>query len=78
MYIGNKLIKKTESVVGSKLVTLEEVAEDRMPAKLLSNMDNASHPLEKTLEKQDKELQRQSHAVGCSSAGRAGQVEVGR
>ena len=41
----NKLIKKAGSVVGSKLVTLEEVAEDRMLAKLLVIMDNVSHPL---------------------------------
>ena len=31
--------------------TLEEVAEDRMLAKLLAIMDNASHPLHKTLDK---------------------------
>ena len=30
----NKVIKMAESVVGSKLVTLEEVAEDKMLAKL--------------------------------------------
>ena len=36
-----KLIKKVESVVGSKLVTLEEVAEDRMLAKVLAIMDYA-------------------------------------
>ena len=38
----NKLIRKAGSVVGSKLVTLEEVAEDRMLAKLLAIMDIAS------------------------------------
>ncbi|XP_059209473.1 immunoglobulin lambda-like polypeptide 1 [Centropristis striata] len=47
----NKLIRKAESVVGSKLVTLEEVVEDRMLAKLLAVMDNPSHPLHKTLDK---------------------------
>jgi len=47
----NKLIKKAESVVGSKLVTLEEVVEERMLAKLLVIMDNPSHPLHKTLDK---------------------------
>ena len=47
----NKLIKKAGSVVGSKLVTLEEVAEDRMLAKLLVIMDNVSHPLHETLDK---------------------------
>ena len=46
-----KLIKKAESVVGSKLVTLEEVVEDRMLAKLLAIMDHPSHPLHKTLDK---------------------------
>ena len=38
----NKLIKKAGSVVGSKLVTLEEM--DRMLAKLLVIMDHVSHP----------------------------------
>ena len=47
----NKLIKKVESVVGSKLVTLEEVAEDRMLAKLLVIMDNVSYLLHKILDK---------------------------
>ena len=47
----NKLIRKAESVVGSKLVNLEEVVEDRMLAKLLPIMDNPSHPLHKTLVK---------------------------
>ena len=32
------------SVVGSVLVTLEGVVEDRMPAKLLVIMDHVSHP----------------------------------
>jgi len=32
----NKLIRKAESVVVSKLATLEEVVEDRMLAKLLA------------------------------------------
>ena len=47
----NKLIKKAESVVGSKLVTLEEVAENRMLAELLVIMYNISHPLHETLDK---------------------------
>ena len=47
----NKLIKKAESVVGSKLVTLEEVADDRMLAKLLVILDNISHPPLETLDK---------------------------
>ena len=47
----NKLIKKAGSVVGSKLVTLEEVVEHRMLAKLLVIMDNVSHPLHETLDK---------------------------
>ncbi len=38
----NELIKEAGSVIGSKLVTLEEVAEDRMLEKLLI-MDNTSH-----------------------------------
>ncbi|KAK0132216.1 hypothetical protein N1851_032980 [Merluccius polli] len=40
----NKLIRKAEYVVSSKLVTLEEVVEDRMLAKLLAIMDNPSPP----------------------------------
>ena len=47
----NKLIKKAGSVVGSKLVTLEEVVEHRMLAKLLVIMDNVSHPLHETRDK---------------------------
>ena len=47
----NKLVRKAESVVGSKLITLEEVVEDRMLAKLLAIMDNPSHPIHKTLDK---------------------------
>lgn len=35
----NKLIKKAVSVIGSRLVMLEEVVEDRMLAKLLVIMD---------------------------------------
>ena len=42
----NNVIKKGESGVGSKLVTLKEVVEDRM----LAITDNASHPLHKTLQ----------------------------
>ena len=40
----NKLIKRAGSIVGSELVTLEEVAEDRTLAKLLAFMDNVSQP----------------------------------
>ena len=47
----NKLIKKAGSVVGSQFVTLEEVVEDRMLAKLLVIMDNVFHPLHETLDK---------------------------
>ena len=48
----NKLIKRAGSVVGSKLVTLEEVVEDRMLlAKLLAIMDSVYLPLHKTLDK---------------------------
>lgn len=39
-----QLIRQVESVVESNLVTREEVAEDRMLAKLLAIMDNPSHP----------------------------------
>ena len=46
----NKLIKKAESVVGSQLVTVEEVVEERMLAKLLATMANSSHPLHTTLD----------------------------
>lgn len=38
----NKIIKKAESVIGYKLVALEEVVEDRMLTKLLIIMKNAS------------------------------------
>ncbi|KAK0148535.1 putative RNA-directed DNA polymerase from transposon BS [Merluccius polli] len=38
----NKLIKKAESVVGSQLVTVEEVVEERMLAKLLPTMATPS------------------------------------
>lgn len=41
----NKLIKKEESVVGPKLVTLEEEVEETILAKLLAITDNPSdHP----------------------------------
>ena len=43
--------KYINAVADTKLVTLEEVAEDRMLAKLLAIMDHASHPLHKTLDK---------------------------
>lgn len=47
----NKLIKKAEAVVGSKLPRLEEVRRDRMLAKALAIMDNAAHPLHETVKK---------------------------
>ena len=47
----NKLIRKAESVVGTKLVTLEEVVETRILTKLLLFMNNPSHPLHNTLDK---------------------------
>ena len=43
--------KEGRSVVGSELVTLEEVVEDRVLGKLLAIMDHASLPLHKTLDK---------------------------
>ena len=47
----NKLIKKAGSVVGSELVTPEEVAEDRRLGSLMVIMDNVSHPIHQTLDK---------------------------
>ena len=47
----NKGIKNAGSVVGSKLVTLEEVAEDRRLGSLLVITENVSHPLHQTLDK---------------------------
>ena len=41
----NKLIRKAGSVVGSGLVTLEEVVEQRMLYKLLAVTDKTSHLL---------------------------------
>ena len=46
----NKLKKNPEPLVGSKLVTLEEVVEHRMLAKLQAIMDNVSQPLHKTVD----------------------------
>ena len=40
----NKLIKKAGCVVGSELVTLEELAKDRMLTKLQAIMDHICHP----------------------------------
>ncbi|XP_036422632.1 uncharacterized protein LOC118805727 [Colossoma macropomum] len=48
----NKLIRKAGSVVGVKLDSLEVVAEQRMLNKLLAILDNTSHPLHATLDKQ--------------------------
>ena len=56
-------LKKTGSVVGSELVTLVEVVEDRMLAKLLAIIDHASHPLHKTLDE-----------LKCSSGHRLAQL----
>ena len=41
----NKLVKKANSVVGGGLDSLEVVAERRMSSKLMSILDNPSHPL---------------------------------
>ena len=41
----NKLVEKASSVVGGELVSLEEVANGRIRAKLRSIMGNPSHPL---------------------------------
>lgn len=40
----NKLIREAGSVVGSRLVCLEEVLELRMLAKLQGIMENTTHP----------------------------------
>lgn len=48
----NKLIRKADSVAGVKLDSLEVVAEQRTLSKLLAILDNTSHPLHATLEKQ--------------------------
>ena len=48
----NKLIRKAGSVVGVKLDSLEVVAEQRTLNKLLAILDNTSHPLHATLDKQ--------------------------
>lgn len=41
----NKLIKKASSIIGEELVPLEVVAEKRIMSKLLTILDNTSHPL---------------------------------
>jgi len=46
----NKLIRKAVSVLGVELESLAEGLERTMLSKLLSIMDNASHPLHATLE----------------------------
>ncbi len=45
----NKLISKAASVLGGELESLVEVSERRMLRKLLSILDNTSHPLHATL-----------------------------
>ncbi|TWW62601.1 hypothetical protein D4764_04G0012480, partial [Takifugu flavidus] len=46
----NKLIKKAESVVGSKLANMDELVRDRV-SKVRTIMDNSSHPLHNTVDK---------------------------
>ena len=48
----DKIIKKTGSVLGLKLESLETVVERRMLNKLLSIMDNKQHPLHQTVDRQ--------------------------
>ena len=48
----NKLIKKAGKVIGSKLVTLEEVVEERLLAKVLAIRANTSHPLHDMIARQ--------------------------
>ena len=62
----NKLIKKAGSVVGSEPVTLEEVAVNRILAKLIAIMDNVCHPLHKTLDKLKSSFSSQKHNVASS------------
>ena len=58
----NKLIKKAGSVVGSELITLEEVVEDRMLSKLLAIMDPASHPPPQNTGQAEEQLQQQTNS----------------
>ena len=45
----NKLIRKADSIGGSRLATLEEVVEQMMMTKLLDIMNNTSHFLTETV-----------------------------
>ena len=45
----NKLVRRASSVLDCPLETIEQVGERRMLAKLISIMDNTSHPLHGTL-----------------------------
>ncbi len=62
----NKLFKKAQSVVGMKLSTMEEVAEDRIHSKLHKIMENATHPLYKTLVKLKSSLSNRLILPCCS------------
>ena len=48
----DKLLRRAGSVLGTSLEPVSAVAEKRMLSKLLSIMDNASHPLHDTLVRQ--------------------------
>ena len=56
-----------EGRVCSKLVIVEDVAEDRMLAKLLAILDNGFQPFHKTLDKLKQPLQLASPACSCTS-----------
>lgn len=45
----NKLVRRAGSVLGCPPETIQEVGERRMLAKLISIMDNTSHPLHETV-----------------------------
>jgi len=63
----NKLIRKAGSVLGVELESLVEVSERRMLSKLLSTMDNASHPLHATLESYQSIFSRRLILLRCTT-----------
>ncbi|KAM3860331.1 chondrolectin [Diretmus argenteus] len=58
----DKLLRRAASVLGTSLEPVSAVAERRMLSKLLTIMDNASHPLYDTLARQ-KSVQQQAHSA---------------
>jgi len=63
----NKLIRKAGSVLGVELKSLGEVSERRMLSKLLSIMDNASHPLHSTLASYQSTFSRRLRVPRCTT-----------